>query len=421
VRNLFTSSMPMIILFLPAVIALFHVYKVSLLGLLCILLSVVILTVSLTSFTLSFIIGIGYICKLFARKISSQNFSLKNYILTLLGIFIALIFFIYRLVARIDLVHIFKADVATDTIDVQTISTYFHFLPTHPFALEIILFENNDIYQGLFAFLILFFICIISLLLWYFVAPYFYTLWLTLSENISRGTGKEKNKQEKPLHFSGSKTTALFQKEFLILSRNMKGLIWFLFLFCIWLLELASNSILKRNVHKYGSDISSKADILQILHYSIAVYFICAFVLRFVFPAFSTDKKTAWILASSPVNMKKLFYSKYFFYSSFFLLLIPLFIVTTLFIVTSGLSFGALFPNKESDDPEQISTSMPGLFFTASALLFGALSDAILYLLLKENMIILFISFLFIVIIAIITMLLLVPKKLEQRGFYEQE
>jgi hypothetical protein len=113
------------------------------------------------------------------------------------------------------------------------------------------------------------------------------------------------------------------------------------------------------------------------------------------------EKKTAWILASAPLSFRKIFFGKYFFYSSFFvvvgivmnyinsiILKVPvthtlysmvLFVSVIIFIVTMGLSLGAIFPNRETDDPETISTSMPGLFFTALALIYGALSDWVLY------------------------------------------
>jgi hypothetical protein len=69
-----------------------------------------------------------------------------------------------------------------------------------------------------------------------------------------------------------------------------------------------------------------------------------------------------------------------------------LFIATITCIVTLGLSMGALFPNKDSDDPEVITTSMSGLFFTAIALIIGSLSTYTLYLAtLKNNPVILLI------------------------------
>jgi len=147
--------------------------------------------------------------------------------------------------------------------------------------------------------------------------------------------------------------------------------------------------------------MSQKLATLQALQFIVAVYFICSFTLRFVFPAFSIEKKTAWILASAPINFRRIYFGKYLFYSLFFVAVgilmsyinigilnlpftyaaysILLFVSVVIFIITLGLSLGAIFPNFETDDPEIISTSMPGLFFTALSLIYGALGAGVLY------------------------------------------
>jgi hypothetical protein len=133
----------------------------------------------------------------------------------------------------------------------------------------------------------------------------------------------------------------------------------------------------------------------------IAIYFICSFTLRFVFPSFSVERKTKWILGSAPLSFKKIFMGKYVFYTSLFVFLgllmnyvtssllklsftytlytMSLFAVTVIGVVTIGLFLGALYPSRDTDDPEVISTTMPGLFFTALSLLYGSLSSWILY------------------------------------------
>jgi hypothetical protein len=181
----------------------------------------------------------------------------------------------------------------------------------------------------------------------------------------------------------------------------------FLFLFGLWLAQVGTNIILRHNIVRYQTDVSERLAVFQALQFIIATYFICSFALRFVFPAFSVEKKTAWILGSAPLSFRKLFYSKYLFYTSFFVLLgsfmsyvnvrilhldfthslysMSLFVTTVIFIVTLALTLGALFPSKETDDPEAISTSMSGLFFTALALIYGGLSAGMLYLTLIKN------------------------------------
>ena len=231
--------------------------------------------------------------------------------------------------------------------------------------------------------------------------------------------------------------TALFKKEALVSSRNLKGVLWFLFLFGLWLAQVGTNIILSNNILRYQTDVSEKLAIFQALQFIIATYFICSFALRFVFPSFSVEKKTAWILGSAPLSFTKIFFSKYLFYTTFFVILgtlmsyvnfkilnlnfmygfysMTLFVATVVFIVTLSLSLGALFPSTETDDPEVVSTSISGLFFTALSLIYGALSSIVLYLTLtKEN-----VSFLiiFMILTCVLTgvMLLQVPRSINKR------
>jgi hypothetical protein len=151
-----------------------------------------------------------------------------------------------------------------------------------------------------------------------------------------------------------------------------------------------------------------------------------------VFPSFSIEKKTAWILGSAPLNFKKIFFGKYLFYVVFFgaigllmsyinilvigtpllyaLYSILLFITITTFIVTLGLSLGAIFPNLETDDPEIISTSMSGLFFTAFSLIYGALGAWVLYTTLATSSVLPLFTLIFITLLFIGILLLKVPK-----------
>ena len=232
---------------------------------------------------------------------------------------------------------------------------------------------------------------------------------------------------------------ALFKKEFLVSTRNSKGILWFIFLFLIWLIQVAVNVVSRYNIQKYQTDISPQSIILQTTQFIIALYFICAFTLRFAFPSFSVEKKTAWILASAPLNFKKIFFSKYIFYTVFLVTVgllmssidvrilhltfihatysMVLFITTVVAIVTLGLTLGAAFPSLDSDDPEIISTSMPGLFFTALALLYGAMSAGILYLVLTYGIIYPVILFTLTTTILIGIALLQIPKIVKGRAF----
>jgi hypothetical protein len=71
---------------------------------------------------------------------------------------------------------------------------------------------------------------------------------------------------------------------------------------------------------------------------------------------------------------------------------------------------GALFPSNETDDPETISTSMPGLFFTALSLIYGALCSFILYTTMRTTLLDPLLLCILITAGTVILMLIQVPK-----------
>ena len=412
IKSLLTSLFPSLVMFLPAVLAFNRVYHLGSLSLFFILVSVVLFLITITTITLSVTLLVAFLYYKLTQAVKSISFSFKGLVVILLGIISVLVLYTWKIVSAIDLVKLFKAEDEPDVaLSISNISSHFQWLPTHPFALEIINWQHSQTTDALINVGILGLIALLGIILWEKVSYLFYPLWLRFQEGgaqtDSRFSVFSKNKQS--YQFTGGSTLALFKKELLVSSRNFKGVLWSAFISFIWLMQIVANVIMKHNVQRYEADISQKIILLQAIQFIIAVYFISAFTLRFVFPSFSVEKKTSWILASSPLSFKKIFFSKYLFYTLFFVLLgtimsyinilvlhvpfenalfsVLLFVSVVIFTVTFGLSLGALFPSLETDDPETISTSMPGLFFTALALIYGALSDFILYqALLQKNM-----------------------------------
>lgn len=125
---------------------------------------------------------------------------------------------------------------------------------------------------------------------------------------------------------------------------------------------------------------------LLLLNLVAAGYFLTAFGLRFVFPSFSLEGRTAWILFSSPVRLFDLFLARLSLYtvllfsvvgpialagafkisSSPRLLLAGglLFFLTTVTIVSVSLAFGAIWPNFREVNPESLATNTGGLATT---------------------------------------------------------
>ncbi len=440
VKSLLRSVWPFFVVFLPAVLAFYKVYSLSVLSLFFIFLSFIILLILLNALTLSAIIAISSIYYHISRRIIMLKFSFKGLILILLFFVSAIVSIVWTAFINTDLIKLFRAD-ETNVVDISSISGHFYFLPSHPFALEIVNWQNNQSREAMVNFSVVLFLAVISVFILWRLSFLFYPLWQKLQEGSFRETATAKSSFARKItfHFKGGKTAALFKKEALVSIRNPKGILWFLFLFFIWLSQIGMNVVLSNNIQKYQTDMSQKLAMLQALQFIIAVYFICSFTLRFVFPAFSLEKKTAWILASAPLSFKRIYFGKHLFYSLFFvtvgvlmscinvsILNLPLsfasysvllFITVVIFIVTLGLSLGAIFPNFETDDPEVIGTSMPGLFFTALSLIFGALGAWVLYVSLASGNIAALLFFVIFTFILIAIILRKTPSLAGNRAF----
>lgn len=407
-KSVLTSSLPFLIMFLPASLAFNKVYGLGVLSLCAVTLSVIFFLITVNSLTLTLLLLVTHFYYKCSQKITYLQFSLKGLVAILILLVTIFTGFLFGALRKLDLVQVFKADIESEALSVANIANYFNFLPTHPFASELLAWQTGTTSDALSNFVALALLMVVALLFWQALSPLYYPIWQKFQEgNYGSNSDARRTSPLTAYIFNGGQTSILFKKELLINSRNYKGLLWFLFLFSIWLLQIGTNSVLGFNIQKHQPDLTLKIAILQSLQFIIAIYFICSFSLRFVFPAFSVEKKTSWVLGSAPLSFKRIFFGKYFFYSAFFVLLgllmsyinisilnlptliafylVTLLLTTTLFVVTFALSFGAVFPSGESDDPEVVTTSMPGLLFTAFSLSYGALCAWTLYVALSTS------------------------------------
>jgi len=403
VKSIMTSSWPLFVMFLPAILALNTIYHIGFVGMMFMLVSAILMLIIINGLVLLFIL---LLCIMYYR-LSQMSllfyFTFGRFVTLIVLVTAGLIAVVWNSVRSVDIVRIFKADNADAVLGLSDIGKHFQLLPTHPFALEIVNWQVGQSQAALFQTALLAVLAIVLSTIWWKVSYLFYPMWQKFQEGSTQSAQSPTSLRTRKMYlFTGSNTTALFKKEALVSSRNLKGLLWFSFLFIIWLAQVAISIVSQNTIRINATDITERIAILETIQFIIAVYFICAFTLRFVFPSFSVEKKTAWILSSAPLNFKKIFFSKYVFFTTLFvsvgvlmstvnalalsvagafsLYASILFIVTVVFIVTFGLSLGALFPSLDTDDPEVISTSMSGLFFTALSLLYGALSAGVLYL-----------------------------------------
>jgi ABC-2 type transport system permease protein len=174
----------------------------------------------------------------------------------------------------------------------------------------------------------------------------------------------------------------------------------------------------------------------QVLQFVTVCFFISAFVLRFAFPAFSTERRTAWILASAPLKPGRIFWIKLAFYLVVFALLgglvayvnvsalglsiglsaltLTLFFTAVIFITVLGVSLGALFPNFETDDPAMLSTSLPGLAFIVISLAYAALGAFMLFIILTRGLSLPTVIFELATVFAVAVLLYAAPRALER-------
>ena len=136
-------------------------------------------------------------------------------------------------------------------------------------------------------------------------------------------------------------------------------------------------------------------NLLSFINLGLAAFVISAIAVRFTFPSISLEGKSFWILRSSPLELRRLLWSK--FWVSFFFLLIPaeILIITTdilmnatdfmiwlsaitigcmTFGITSlGIGLGTYFPRFKVENVSQIATGFGGMIYMIAAVSFVGL------------------------------------------------
>ncbi len=135
-------------------------------------------------------------------------------------------------------------------------------------------------------------------------------------------------------------------------------------------------------------------NLVSFLNLGLAGFVVAAIAARFVFPAMSLEGRMMWLLRSSPLDVRALFWAKYWVGTVPLLLVaLPLIVVTNIvldasafilalttvtmvgvtFALTSlALGFGALYPNYETENVAEIPTSFGGLLFMMAAVTYLA-------------------------------------------------
>jgi ABC-2 type transport system permease protein len=135
-------------------------------------------------------------------------------------------------------------------------------------------------------------------------------------------------------------------------------------------------------------------NVVSFLNLGLAGFVVAAIAARFVFPAMSIEGRMMWLMRSSPIDVRTIFWSKYWVgtiplllvalplivgtnivlqASPFVLMLTTLTMVGITFALTSlALGFGALYPNYDTENVAEIPTSFGGLIFMMIAITYLA-------------------------------------------------
>ncbi len=390
-RMFLTSLWPMCILFFPALLALSFSYSLSFPGALLVILAISLLVALAVASALSLIFLIATTLSFLKKTVLTQN-TLIFFTLIVSTLFI---YAAWHNTRSVSLNTLFAVETIESTAaDISSIKSHFALLPSHPMALAFFAASHNDTKLLVRSILMLTSFLGVACIPFLLLRKYHLALWQHFQETASSHRSYSHFKIT-PLSRASGPLDALLRKEIITFFRNTKGMTWFGFFCLIWLLQSGSTFILNHQLSERPTTIPYIVITLQI---AAAIYFVNMFVLRFAFPSFSIEQKMRWVIESAPLNATHVFLARIGFYIPLLVLLgllfsllntftttltssQHLFVLGTICLVSAtvtlyGLALGALFPNFETDDPEVLSTSLPGLTFIFTSVLYGGFAAA---------------------------------------------
>ena len=290
---------------------------------------------------------------------------------------------------------VFVQSAISSSLETQSITAHFAAFPSHPLA-ELFLSAQTGAFAGVawnFSCCIAY--ALLSILAFLIFSRVHLVLWQDLQERGASGATDDTHARTRRVTFRADPVAVLAQKEFLVLTRNSRDLLWLGFVMLLWILQIGFDFVLRYDAFLQTTQITTISATVQSFQLVIIVYFVSMFVLRFVFPSFSAEKDVAWIVGSLPVSYGTLFRARLFFFSGMLVLLalvvallhvlilgiapmtalvlVLLVVASSALLVLFGLTLGVRYPNFDTADPELLSTSLPGIVFILGAVVYGIL------------------------------------------------
>lgn len=341
-----------------------------------------------------------YFSKLLKRNLVSQSLAVL-----LLVVFSTLMMFVFwRLAVPQDFVKFFDG---SSTIQMQTIKDQLIYLPTFGVAqvLYDLLFCFN-VYATSYVAIFVILTYALFLVLYILLKRNYLIMWQLLQEgNYVASKESLTSGKHKSYNFPSTDVVHnIIDKELLVVWRDKKNVLWFLIVIGLWLAQTAVAWRVTANANTYGDGTEAIPDFIYAIVLAIALYFISALALRFVFPTFSAERKVAWILGVAPISLWNIAVGKLLIYTGIFLflgspILIANFVIlglgffpallywivfslSVILIVLLAIFLSVKYPNRFSSDPETLSTTLPGLAFTSIAIGGSIIIANIMYLVL---------------------------------------
>ncbi len=406
-KAIIESSWPIIVIGFPLIFAIKEVFNFPIIYFLIGLFSLIIFSFLCASLA---VILVFFLSFFFGKK-----FNLLVFLSGLISMFFG--FFIWARVVSIDLVSIFQLQ-ETISPSLEVMKANFAIFPSHYPAMIIHYLQIDSLSSAILMLFYLFILFLLSVSVFVFLKIKFLYFWQIFQEG--QFEARRGNSEKPKLFYKGipkSPEDVIQKKELLTTFRSPQNFFWFSFLIILMLIQIGVVNLLENYIGIGDSQDIINVGITPSLQLAVILFFASSFCLRFIFPSFSQEGSTSWMIGSAPINLKKVFLTKYKFYSflliiagfiSLFLYIIPLsvafsvsfvlFLAITIGILTLvmiSLSMGVIFINFETTDPQKLSTSPAGIIFILISLLYGGAGAVfIYYLFLTQNCLYFFFFFL---------------------------
>jgi len=246
--------------------------------------------------------------------------------------------------------------------------------------------------QGLFYFLLLFFISLSTIIIAFFAAKTLYAQsWLLFGEH----TRKERRKKTLLFSHRAGQVKTFLLKDLLVFVREPTQWVQlsiFIILLIVYVISLRRTPI-------YFT-IPLWRTVVSFANFAYISFILATLGVRFIFPAVSQERTGIWFIGSSPLSFRRIIRIKYFsnlltaviiievllFFSNMFIksdqrmhLVMPfiaLFFAASLVSINLGL--GSRFPQFNEDNPSKIAAGTGGIIAALASISYVALSIIIL-------------------------------------------